>query len=182
MDGELDDSSYKSIIKDAEIKRTWHRFHLISDIMHQCNPVHTQTILSQRISDSIKQEPAILAPTNKSLPAYFKPIAGLAVAASVAAIAIMGIQQLQTSTPESAPQIAQVQRPQVVPSPQIQQANLVTSIPVQLRQTQAVRSGQLQMTPDLRINRYILNHNEYQSNLGLSRMAPNIRLVSTGTI
>jgi sigma-E factor negative regulatory protein RseA len=166
MDGELDCGSYSKLIVDDKFNARWHQFHLISDIMHQRFPVNAQTLLSNRISKSIKQEPAILAPTNKSKPVYLRPIAGMALAASVAAMAILGIQRYGYNGLQPQISTAQVQQTQGDP------VGLEFGVPVSLPDPQTVQPVQLNIQPDSRINRYILSHNEYQSRVGEQGVTP----------
>ena len=144
--------------------------------MHQRFPIHSQTKLSKNISESISNQPTVLSPVkNTSLPAYIRPIAGLAVAASVAAVAILGIQQFQSDGLETINPTAQIETIQNRPT------NLEFGVPVNLPDVTTARPVQMQLQSDLRISRYILNHNEYQSNMRIQGVTPHIRLVTTGT-
>ena len=175
MDGELDKDTINMLIKDKNIKNFWHRYHLISDVIHQRFPIHSQTQLSKNISESISNQPTVLSPVkNTSLPTYIRPIAGLAVAASVAVVAILGIQQFQSGGAETINQTAQVEIVQNRPT------NMEFGVPVILPDVTSARPVQMQLQSDLRISRYILNHNEYQSNMRVQGVTPHIRLVTTG--
>ena len=167
MDGEVE-KDMRAGFCNEELKSTWHRYHLISDVMHQRLPVNPNLHLSRKISDLIKQEPAILAPSTRSIQTFLKPVAGLAIAASVAALAILGIQRYQSTELST------------VVQEQIQKPVLSFGVPVTLPDAQAARPVQVQMKSDVRINRYLLNHNEYQSNVGVQGMTPHVRLVVTG--
>jgi sigma-E factor negative regulatory protein RseA len=175
MDGESDINEFSTLPLDDELKGTWHRYHLISDVLHQRIPLHSQISLSQKISESIKQEPTVLSPVRKPLPGFFKPLAGMAIAASVAGLAILGIQQYQSNNLPSENQTAQIEQLQSQPS------NLEFGVQVSVPEVQATRPIRMEMQSDLRISRYILNHNEYQSNVGVQGVTPHVRLVTTDT-
>ena len=105
MDDEIDgrhEDLVDDLLKDPELLDTWSRYHLISDGLKQGLPGVMDTNLAKNVSDSLRDEPAIVAP-GRSTPTYIKPVAGFAIAASVAALAILGIQQQQPGGPHEAP-------------------------------------------------------------------------------
>lgn len=106
MDGEIDGlqkNQVEQILKDPELLDAWSRYHLVSDCLKRNLPDHLDRELASRISRSIAQEPAIVAPGSLSR-SVAKPAAGFAIAASVAALAIFGIQQQQSGGPHEIPQ------------------------------------------------------------------------------
>lgn len=184
MDGELDEVAIKKVLEDRTTRQYWHRYHIISDIIQNRIPVNHDPQLSLRISELIRNEPAILAPTPRRLPDYLKPVAGIAVAASVATLAILGIQQYQGqgSIPEQLPVVASTGAPvlPVIPVPRINIQEAVVRAenvrPVQ----QTIQGPVFQRNPNnVQMSRYILNHNEYQSNAGVHGVTPHVRLVAT---
>ncbi len=105
MDDEIDgrhEDLVDDLLKDPELLDTWSRYHLISDGLKQGLPEVVDTTLAKNVSDSLRNEPAIVAP-GRSTHTYLKPVAGFAIAASVAALAILGIQQQQPGGPHEAP-------------------------------------------------------------------------------
>jgi negative regulator of sigma E activity len=119
-----------------------------------------------------------LAPSHSTQPSFIKPLAGLAVAASVAAVAILGIQNYQQGNITVEGQPIQLELLSSTTSP------LEYGVPVEPRISPSVgdasaRPVQLQIQSDSRISRYILNHSEYRSNMGVQGMTPHIRLVAT---
>ncbi len=95
------------LCKDADLKGCWQRYHLIGDIMRERNIPSLSGDFSQRVMSALENEPTILAPpvsrpaSQPSLPQRFlKPVAGLAIAASVAAVTVFSMQNiLTTDTP-----------------------------------------------------------------------------------
>lgn len=111
MDDEIDGlqkNQVEQILKDPELLDTWSRYHLVSDCLKRNLPEHLDRELAGKISKSIHQEPAIVAPGGLSR-SFVKPAAGFAIAASVAALAIFGIQQQQPGGPHEIPQPPLVQ-------------------------------------------------------------------------
>jgi len=109
MDGELEgDAStiIDGLLRDERVRRKWHHYHLIGDTLRHSLPEHLDEQLAAGISARLRSEPTILNPGRRPLPPYLKPVAGLAVAASVAAMAIIGIQH-QGSSDQAAPVAAQ---------------------------------------------------------------------------
>ena len=105
MDDEIDgrhEDLVDDLLKDPELLDTWSRYHLISDGLKQGLPEVMDTNLAKNVSDSLRNEPAIVAP-GRSMHTYIKPVAGFAIAASVTAVAILGIQQQQLGGPHEAP-------------------------------------------------------------------------------
>lgn len=175
MDGEMESKSCGTSIKSEEFKQAWNRYHLISDCFHNRIPEHHDFTLSQKISESIQSEPTILAPTPKPFTKYAKPLAGMVVAASVAAMAILGIQKIQSPQQnlsiQSTP-LAQVQLPQ---------QPIEYGVPLQFPEPGEARPVQVQMQSDMRINRYLLNHNEYRTSMGVGGVTPHVHMVATGS-
>ena len=179
MDDELDSTDCPDDINDKTVTETWRRYHIISDIMHLRTPIHSHSHLSTQISQAIQDEPTILAP-DRSYQSnnILRPLAGVAVAASVAAVAILGIQNYQENENPLDAQTIQIELVSSTAAP------LEYGVPVEPRATSpeaaaTARPVQLQIQTDSRISRYILNHSEYQSNMGVQGMTPHIRLVAT---
>ena len=175
MDGELDDMAVKKLLEDKSIKQTWQRYHIISDVIQNRVPINTSSQLALRISELIKNEPAIVAPSRQKILNYFKPVAGAAVAATVAAMAILAVQQYRADDLTPATPVA-------VNIPVPAQVNQV-GVPVQIVQADNVRQVRQQQliesNPDnVQIRRYLLNHNEYQMNMGVHGAVPHVRLVT----
>lgn len=106
MDGEidgLDKNLAGQMPQDPELLGAWSRYHLVSDCLKGNLPEHLDRELAGKISKSLEGEPAIVAPVRLSL-SLVKPAAGFAIAASVAALAIFGIQQQQPGGPHEVPQ------------------------------------------------------------------------------
>ncbi|MEE4302718.1 MAG: sigma-E factor negative regulatory protein [Wenzhouxiangella sp.] len=90
MDGELDRKGRKFLLRrlagDADMKARWNRMHAVRACLHQ-EKLATGDLVA-RVSAALDAEPA----PSRSLPArLLRPVAGGAIAASVAVMAIVGI-------------------------------------------------------------------------------------------
>ncbi|WP_421313528.1 RseA family anti-sigma factor [Aeromonas sp. 603404] len=117
MDGELSDAEVLNELEmDSDLQDTWGRYHLIGDAMRGDLPVNLQLDLSDSIMAALEDEPTILAPkpvetapvlqpavapvkTDSSVVPLFRRVGQqlgqYAIAASVAAAVIFGVQQYQ---------------------------------------------------------------------------------------
>ncbi len=174
MDGETSasetDATVQAVANNDAARHTWFRYHLIREAMQNqlSDPVDTQ--LAERIRAQLTLEPTILAPQS-SLRTYLKPVAGLAIAASVTAAVLLGVQisnkeQGQAETPafasNSTPQISQ---------------------PVQFvsGNSQPLNGSPQVQTAESPMNRYLVNYNEYRANSGMRGMLPYVRIIGHET-
>ncbi len=84
---------------DGELRESWHRYHLASAALRRELPPRLVD-LSSRISAAIADEKAPPLPSR-----YLQPLSKVAVAATVAFVAVLGVRQLQPG-PEPAPMLA----------------------------------------------------------------------------
>jgi sigma-E factor negative regulatory protein RseA len=159
-----------SLLQDNESKEKWTRYHLIGDSLRDHIPEHIVDI-STNVSQAIASEPTVLAPGKKKPSNLMKPVMGFAIAASVAAVAIFNVQQAKQFPETGQPVIAQSNIATSQPS-------LATSIAApQLVNQQKAQVYQVRNV-DPRLNRYLVNHNEYRANTGVSGMPPHVRMVA----
>ena len=106
MDGETSEASWlKSVLQDSQQQETWVRYHLIGDALRDELPGPITLDLADRVAQALADEPTVLAPRALGWQARVKPIAAqvlrhggqFAIAASVAAVSILGVQQYQLS-------------------------------------------------------------------------------------
>ncbi len=111
MDGDLSEIEVLNVLgTDPALQDTWSRYHLIGDAMRGDLPVNLQLDLSDSIMLALEDEPAILAPkpaqpaapqvqpAGKVIPfvrRFGQQVGQYAIAASVAAAVIFGVQQYQ---------------------------------------------------------------------------------------
>jgi len=169
-------SVIESLLEDNEAKETWARYHLIGDSLRGHLPGQIGDI-SGNVSQRIASEPTILAPTKKSANRkssdLMKPVMGFAIAASVAAVAIFNVQQAKEIPEAGQPVIAQS-------SIATSQPSLATSIATPQLVNQKTGQAQIYQAVniDYRLNRYLVNYNEYRANTGVSGMPPHVWMVA----
>ncbi len=117
MDGDLSDAEVLNELEmDSDLQDTWGRYHLIGDAMRGDLPVNLQLDLSDSIMAALEDEPTILAPKPVEAAPVLQPavapvktdanvvplyrrvgqqLGQYAIAASVAAAVIFGVQQYQ---------------------------------------------------------------------------------------
>ncbi len=96
VDGELDDVEAVELLDrmshETALKEVWQRYHLVSDALRNHLPPVASVDLVERVRHAIGTEPIpIRAPRQARAPAW-KPLAGLALAASVAVVAVLGFR------------------------------------------------------------------------------------------
>jgi sigma-E factor negative regulatory protein RseA len=174
IDGEHNDEHMlKKLIHDDEMKETWSRYHLIGDCLRDNLPNNISNQVSINVNQTLQNEVTVLAPSKKRF--NIKPIAGFAIAASVAMVAVFSIKSgndinptatnpasLATITPVQT-EIFNTVEPQVLPAAVTTQSDTPESIANQ------------------RLNGYLLNHSEYRSNVGVNGILPYVRMVTIET-
>jgi sigma-E factor negative regulatory protein RseA len=113
MDGEAAESSWlPSVAQDQEQQQTWARYHLVGDAMRDELPAILDFDLADRVALALQDEPTVLAPRPSLWRDRVQPAAvtllryggQFAIAASVAAVSILGVQQYQlANNPELTP-------------------------------------------------------------------------------
>ena len=106
MDGEASELEIRRAIRevsDHSVHRdTWRRYQLASAAMKRDLPRHIPD-LSSRISAAIDQESSLSSPVTR----FVQPLGRVAIAASVAVLAVVGVQQVQWSdSSQSSPAMA----------------------------------------------------------------------------
>ncbi len=158
------------LCKDEHLRHIWARYHLISDCLKGHLPKRVSTEMGDRVRRALEEEPAILAP-QRSVHRYLKPVAGLAIAASVAAVAILGIQH--SRAPIGGTDKEQIAAIQVAPTG----AQQFTFAPRQLvRHTQMVSSEKVDAKS--RLNSYLVNYDEQRASAGKHGILPYVRIVA----
>jgi sigma-E factor negative regulatory protein RseA len=102
MDGELDD--HRTVLDKlkncAETKACWLRYHLIRDTIRDSRAINLSADFSGRVMRALDRDPVIINPrfSGSSLRRrLFRPVAGLAIAASVAAVTVFTMRAFYMS-------------------------------------------------------------------------------------
>lgn len=186
MDGELDPEEtarvLRSLRQDAALRETWAAYHLVGDALRCNGPLgfDVTAAVARRLAD----EPTILAPAGRHAPTP-RPVPLLAVAASVAAFAFVGLLawQMTRIQPEAnAPvQVAQGQGARgsagaaVRPTPVAVAA--AESRPVAKAATRAAEPPRVHF-PAVVGDAYLLAHQEFSPSYAMVGMPAYVRAVS----
>ena len=144
--------------QSSTLRKTWDRYHLIGDAMRGEGVRLSAEGVAETVREQVLKEPAIVAsPVPFKLPKKFRhralrPLAGAAIAASVAAVAVFTLPRLTGELPAAGPvQVVSKARPPVPYTSQIgtRWKNLAEP---------ALES---------KLNRYLENHSEYASSGGM---------------
>jgi negative regulator of sigma E activity len=175
VDDELNDAELAQVldnlIADAELQARWRRYRLASDTLRGSAATQRADDLHLRVQQALADEPTVLAPQRKPTLAHWgRRAAGAAIAASVAMVAIVAVQQ-DSSTP--GPTLAVTSSPKLA----------ATTAPPTLAQLASTgrkveRDAALQQAQQERLHAYLINHNEYSSAAGLQGALPYARIVS----
>jgi len=185
VDGELPGPARDRIV-DAlygrpELRRAWMRFHLIGDAVRKVGPVPGADSIAEEVDAALSDE-GIVHFQPRARRATLRALPGLAIAAAIASIAILGIHSLDDGGAQ-APRITGDSRPELtVAASASDTADPAASRVVSLAaQTTGAESNRLQwsnVAPDAetRLNVYLVNHNAYAGN-GMRGVLPYVRIV-----
>ncbi|HFD92420.1 MAG TPA: hypothetical protein ENJ22_03955 [Gammaproteobacteria bacterium] len=212
MDSEMDPQEMDRLIErmrdDSRLKDSWHDYHLIGDALRRQLPDHISTDLHTRISAAIQNEPTHFLPRQathkKSATSHRKEALGFALAASVTAIAVVGVMQVngpeqgiaqpvtvaalersetaQTSAVGTVASVAQDQQVAARPDREVVYAS-VTTEPGRIHARVAVHkqmddAGMDYPQEAADLYDYLVNYNEYARTRSLQgEMYPAIQLV-----
>ena len=109
VDGEISRETSRFLVRrlgaDEELRATWTRYHLVRDCLRFQEGSIAGEDLCDRVRKEIESDTALSAP--RSGPArWLKPAAGLAIAASVALMAIVAVGPEAPGTPQSGSDVA----------------------------------------------------------------------------
>jgi len=201
IDGELDGREHQAtvdkLLAGSENRKTWGRYHLIGDTLKRSLPKGMDHDFSSRVMAALDNEPTVLAPPAPTKSSWGQRVAGLAVAASVTAVAILGVQFMyqqdgQMLTPQMA-QTASTGLSPIAQSQQVARSNLQQSNAQQSRVQQSLRANIQTVTQSSvtmarsptpvkqfhpRLNKYLVDHNQQAPRAAVQGMIPYARIVA----
>jgi sigma-E factor negative regulatory protein RseA len=161
VDGECELSEQewmlKRLTRDADLKVRWQRYHMVSDAMKNNLPTAINTGFADRIRQVIDNDIPPLRTSISTIPprfSWYKPVTGFALAASVAAVSVVGLQLVEQDDTVEANEQSQLAAATVGEEPPAF-GNPRTS----------------------RLNSYLVNHNEYASRNSVQGVLPYVRIV-----
>ena len=165
MDSELSPAEAAHLLKsmkaDPALHETWGTYHILGDALRKSPQLRSD--FTARLTQRLAQEPTILAPQRKRFPAVIKHFP-ISIAASVAAVSLVGILALQITrlnlgvlpeqvavapTAPPAQQVALASPQPVLAKLEVKSSPVTTHTPAQVKFTNA--------TPGT----YLLAHQEY---------------------
>lgn len=164
VDDELDDLDERRVMaaleKDADLRQTWERYHLVRSALHQELDAFVPPDMAERVAAQIGMEPANTGSFRRQKITRYAGT--LAIAASVAAVAIASVQWF--NRPASAP---------VAPLAAVQPA------PDNFIRAGTTRWDMKQKEPETEstLNAFLVEHNEFASSSGIGGMMPYVRVV-----
>jgi sigma-E factor negative regulatory protein RseA len=179
LDGELVDPAAQRTIDallqgDPEDRARFGRYRLIGDLMRG-EAVVVSSELATRVHERLREEPHILVPPRRQR-TWLRPVAGAALAASVAAGAVMVAPQLlgPADQPPGAAQLASVPVATAVP------INRVAAVEGAAAQSMAGQGRWHTLNGEMaeRLNRMVLEHHEFGGRTGINGPVAHIGLVS----
>lgn len=175
MDGELSREAAlfltRRLFTEESMCEKWERYHLIRDCIRQPGSKQVVTGLSDRLSATLDAEdtPTVSAWRQSR---WLKPVSGLAIAASVALLAIM----VTAPQPGQAPVDAGMALSMPVNKPFVSPNTLAAS-----PASQAVTYSPAQQANANRMNAYLLRHNQMARTAGRQGFVSFVPIVATTT-
>lgn len=184
LDGELDRDSQLRAVSEilsagAEELERFGRYRLIGDVMRGESSVLAASVAG-RVNVALRDEPVVLAPPPKQARRWVRPLGGLAVAASVATLAVVVAPQMFTrATPEAQPvNLAADVSPAAI-APQLLAAGTAANTAIGSGEPAQVPTRWQALDPALeeRLNRLVIEHHEFGGRTGINGPVPHIGLV-----
>ncbi len=163
LDGELSarerDRLWQEMGQDPMLRAAWERYHMIRAALRKDIDVVANTDLAARVARGIENDPAPFARPLSRLPTrqFTKLAGGLAMAASVAAIAVFSFRS--TLLPEPTQLTVSAPAADIALEPIAQVANTAQ---------------------DSSLNALLVKHNEFSPAASINGMMPYVRVVSHG--
>jgi sigma-E factor negative regulatory protein RseA len=173
--------------QSRELRNQWDRYHLIGDVLRGETLHVSSKQIAERVRERIEMEPAIIAapkPQSSASPAapkkrasvqWLKPAAGVALAASVAAVTVVSLPQLTGDSDVSDNGILIASTQPINPPVQL----------VSSDRSSAYSRGSSMRWKNLsepqiesKLNGYLVDHNEYAAPGGMNGVLPYATFVS----
>jgi sigma-E factor negative regulatory protein RseA len=169
LDGEADTQEHKRLLAelDAGARARLARYSLIGDGLRGEAVRMDALSVADAVRERLQREPVILAPKAQqkpSRPSWWQPVAGLAIAASVALVAVGLVPRLLSDAPEGAATPVQV-----VGNPSAQPL-LVASPGTHWSDSRPEQEN--------RLNSYLADHNEFATQGSVPTIVPYATFVS----
>ena len=167
VDDELDATEQalllRQLSRDEALRRQFARYQLVSDALKDSLPDRVDPEFHVRVQTALQDEaPLHATAATRQLMRLYKPVAGLAIAASIAVVAVLSLQSVRQTSPDTTPVVASAPAP----------ADYIRAE----GQPPVTRSAS--STHDL--DAYLVNHNEFAANRGMRGILPYMHIVGQG--
>ena len=161
LDGELPGSETELLLKrltrDPELRQSFGRYALIGETLRGTGGASLTASFAARVNRTIDREP--VAPAAPAVRAralrWWKPIAGTAVAAGVAGVALVALQQRAVAPGVTA-----------APSMVVQNVRLASAVKEPISYTVPATTAAPAMMAPARLTNYVFAHSKYSVGLG----------------
>ena len=161
MDGELDSDQLQQalneVVSQRPLRKAWDRYHLAREVMRQELDQLAPMDLADKVASQLEREPTVLAPRRVMSGSRAKRmVTGMALAASVAAVALVGVRWM---VPDD------VAAPQYIAS--VENADYLRT-----------GSTRWQSVPDdveENLNAYLVEHSEFSSTTNMNGVMSYVR-------
>lgn len=192
VDGELEMRSASEtidlLLESDELKLHWARYHVVRDVLrHKAYP-DAGTELGERVRKQLADEPLHLSRRRRLPQAWrdtLKPIAGIALAASVAVVAVLAVRAPLPGEPGAAAVPGEQVATRVAPVAE-STSRAMSALP-RLARAQVPTGGLQRLQWNVsepavvnRLNGYLVNHSEYLGS-AMKGMHPYARIVGYDT-
>ncbi len=177
VDGEISRETSRFLVRrlgaDDELRATWTRYHLVRDCLRHQDGVSAGEDLCARVSLALESEQP--GKRFRTLPtAWFKPVAGLAIAASVALMAVVAVGPGIPGAPQSASELAGEMEYEQFTSPQS-----LTSAPYSSAASYSGQSGSA--STGRKMDSYLVRHYQVTGASGGKGFVAFVPIVITGS-
>ena len=159
VDGELSREEVDSLVNDLKRDKTghmcWSHYHLISDALKNNLPDKLPEDFVSRVSQALETEPYLASPPRRPVKthAFHRPTIGFALAASVAAVAFVGLGWNNQTAVDQSPSLAMNVTPTTIST-----APAISYTKVHGRQWDVEQPAVIS-----KLNSYLLSHDQYSS-------------------
>ena len=172
LDDELSDLERPLLVarleRDVELREQLGRYELIGEVMRGGGNSAALGI-ARGVRTALESDPELPAGSAAARKALnlWKPMAGIAVAASVALVAILTVTSLRDNAPEKVPAVALDDNK--------------APLAVAAGQAGEAQWDRIEPQVDKRLSGYLVNHNEYAASRGVQGVMPYARIVGFET-
>ena len=184
LDNAMDEKELHQFMQDLkqdpldEAER-FHRYQMIGDSLRddltQASFIDVSAAVHRAVTQEAPLDTMVSSSTKRfDLSAWFKPLTGMAVAASVAMATVVTVRLVDSEVSTSTQSMANVNQPSAIKSTNVAPVN-----PVIAQQIRAVSTDANQQQPlsNKQLNDYMMDHSGYAGESTMQGMIPYVRIV-----